>query len=45
MMGDNVWTHTFDKNFKYDPDMQVNGYASFALPPLKTYSLGVNVNF
>ena len=45
VMGDNIWTHTFDKNFKYDPDMQVNGYASFALPPLKTYSLGVNVNF
>ncbi|GIZ14857.1 SusC/RagA family TonB-linked outer membrane protein [Capnocytophaga catalasegens] len=45
VLGDNVWTHTFDENFKYDPDMQVNGYASFALPPLKSYSLGVNVNF
>ncbi|MDO4229414.1 MAG: SusC/RagA family TonB-linked outer membrane protein [Capnocytophaga sp.] len=44
-LGDNVWTYNFDKNFNYDPDMQVSGYANFALPPLRTYSLGVNVNF
>lgn len=45
LLGDNIWTHNFDKNFKYDPDLQVNGYVTFQIPPMKTYSLGVNINF
>lgn len=45
LLGNNIWTHTFDKNLKFDPDLQIGGNADLALPPLKTYSLGVNFNF
>ena len=44
VLGNNVWTHNFDKNFKGDPDLNISGETSFALPSLKTYSFGVNVN-
>lgn len=45
VVGNNVWTHTFDKNLKFDPDFQVGGTSSLALPPMKTYSVGVNLTF
>ena len=44
VLGNNVWTHNFDKNFKGDPDLNISGETSFALPSLRTYSFGVNVN-
>ena len=43
-LGDNVWTHIFDKNYKGDPDFTVDGYTNFALPSLRTISFGLNVN-
>ena len=43
-LGDNLWTHTFDKNFKGDPDLVSQGYTNFALPSLRTVSVGINVN-
>ncbi|MFB9120312.1 SusC/RagA family TonB-linked outer membrane protein [Bergeyella porcorum] len=45
LVGNNIWTHVFDENLKFDPDFQVGGTSSMALPPLKTYSLGVNLTF
>ena len=44
MLGNNVWTYNFDKNYKGDPDLNIGGETSFTLPTLKTYSFGVNVN-
>ncbi|MCQ4039391.1 SusC/RagA family TonB-linked outer membrane protein [Riemerella anatipestifer] len=45
VLGNNVWTHTFDKDFKFDPDLQIGGDANLTLPPMKSYSLGVSFNF
>ena len=45
LVGNNIWTYTFDKNFKFDPDYQIGGVTNFHLPPLKSYSIGVNLNF
>ena len=45
LVGNNIWTYTFDKNFKFDPDYQIGGVTNFDLPPLKSYSIGVNLNF
>lgn len=45
LLGNNLWTYAFDKNLKFDPDLQINGTANLTLPPMKTYSLGVNLNF
>ena len=44
MLGNNVWTYNFDKNYKGDPDFNIGGETSFTLPTLRTYSFGVNVN-
>lgn len=45
VLGNNVWTHVYDKNLKIDPDLAISGAANLNLPPLKTFSLGVNFNF
>ncbi|WP_018675096.1 SusC/RagA family TonB-linked outer membrane protein [Riemerella columbina] len=45
VLGNNLWTHTFDKNLNFDPDLQLGGNANLTLPPMKSYSLGVNFNF
>ncbi|WHE34243.1 hypothetical protein [Bergeyella cardium] len=45
ILGDNIFTYNFDKNYKFDPDLQINGYVNLQIPPMKTYSLGVNINF
>ena len=44
MLGNNLWTYNFDKNYKGDPDLNIDGQTSFTLPTLRTYSFGVNVN-
>ena len=44
MLGNNLWTYNFDKNYKGDPDLNIDGETSFTLPTLRTYSFGVNVN-
>lgn len=43
-LGDNLWTHNFDENYKGDPDLSSSGVANFVLPALRTVSFGVNVN-
>lgn len=45
LLGNNIWTYTFDKNLKVDPDFAVEGHSNLSLPPMKSYSIGVNLNF
>ncbi len=45
VMGNNIWTHTYDKNLRYDPDMALVGTTNLNLPPMKSYLVGFNVEF
>ncbi|MEC5394221.1 SusC/RagA family TonB-linked outer membrane protein [Bergeyella sp. RCAD1439] len=45
VLGNNIWTYVFDKNLRLDPDLAIQGTSNLNLPPLKTFSLGVNLNF
>ncbi|MCD1118964.1 SusC/RagA family TonB-linked outer membrane protein [Chryseobacterium turcicum] len=45
VMGNNLLTHRYDKNLKYDPDMALLGTTDLNLPPMKTYLIGFNVEF
>ena len=44
-MGNNLWTHAYDKNLRYDPDIALAGTTNLNLPPLKSYLVGFNVEF
>ena len=43
--GTNLWTYTFDKDLKFDPEVSVNGYSSVTTPPVKSVMFGVNLQF
>lgn len=43
--GTNLWTYVFDEDLKWDPETQENGILDLTLPPMKTVSFGINVNF
>lgn len=45
VMANNAWTHMFDKNLKFDPEVNIAGYTDLSLPVLKSYLLGVNISF
>ena len=48
VVGNNIWTHTFDKRLKLDPEIALSGNSStvaMGLPIMKTYSLGVSIGF
>ncbi|MEN5309446.1 SusC/RagA family TonB-linked outer membrane protein [Chryseobacterium cucumeris] len=45
VMGNNLWTHAYDKNLRYDPDIALAGTTNLNLPPLKSYLVGFNVEF
>ncbi|MDQ0591888.1 ferric enterobactin receptor [Chryseobacterium ginsenosidimutans] len=45
VMGNNIWTHAYDKNLRYDPDTALAGTTNLNLPPLKSYLIGFNVEF
>lgn len=48
IVGNNIWTHTFDKRLKLDPEIALSGNSStvaMGLPIMKTYSLGVSIGF
>jgi len=45
VMGNNIWTHKYDKNLRFDPDMALLGTTDLNLPPMKTYLVGFNVEF
>lgn len=44
--GSNLWTHVFDEDLDYDPDaFGPNGQQDLALPPLKTFTFGIQLDF
>ena len=43
--GTNIWTHTFDKDLKFDPEINLDGYSDLNLPIMKTYAIGVSLGF
>ncbi|WP_407499783.1 SusC/RagA family TonB-linked outer membrane protein [Elizabethkingia anophelis] len=43
--GTNLWTYTFDRNLKFDPEVDVNGYSNLTTPPVKSVMFGVNLQF
>ena len=43
--GTNLWTYTFDKNLKQDPEMSTNGLLITSTPPVKSIMFGVNLEF
>lgn len=45
LMGTNLLTWAMDKNLKFDPEVGAYGYSKLAVPIMRTYSLGVNINF
>ncbi|MCL1033781.1 SusC/RagA family TonB-linked outer membrane protein [Elizabethkingia anophelis] len=45
VLGNNVWTHTFDKNLRLDPEISVTGNYNLGIPIQKAYMLGVNIGF
>lgn len=45
LMGTNLFTWKMDKNLKFDPEIGSYGYTRLAPPIMKTYSMGVNINF
>lgn len=45
MRGTNLWTYTFDKDLKFDPEVSVNGYSSVTTPPVKSIMFGVSLQF
>ena len=30
--GTNLWTYTFDRNLKFDPEVDINGYSNLTTP-------------
>ncbi|CAM1356634.1 SusC/RagA family TonB-linked outer membrane protein [Tenacibaculum ascidiaceicola] len=45
LRGTNLYTWVKDKNLKYDPEVQANGFTSLTTPPVKTISVGFNFKF
>jgi TonB-linked SusC/RagA family outer membrane protein len=43
--GTNMYTWVKDKDLTFDPETGPNGNLGLTTPPLKTYSIGVNLNF
>jgi hypothetical protein len=44
-MANNPWTYVFDDRLKFDPEINLTGSSNLGLPILKSYLLGVNLNF
>jgi TonB-linked SusC/RagA family outer membrane protein len=43
--GNNIWTHVTDKRLQFDPEVKADGFLDLYAPPLKTYAVGLVVNF
>lgn len=43
--GNNILTHRYDKNLRFDPENNLNTTNNLNLPVQKTYSLGFNIQF
>ena len=44
-MAQNPYTYLFDKNLKFDPEVNIAGASNLGLPVLKSYLFGVNLTF
>lgn len=45
LQGNNILTHTFDDNLRFDPENNLNAGNNLNLPVQKTYSIGFNLQF
>lgn len=45
IMANNPWTYVFDERLKFDPEINLTGSSNLGLPILKSYLLGVSLNF
>ncbi|MDM1553628.1 MULTISPECIES: SusC/RagA family TonB-linked outer membrane protein [Chryseobacterium] len=45
VQGNNILTHRYDKNLKFDPENNLNSTNNLNLPVQKTYSIGFNLQF
>ncbi|MET3537071.1 SusC/RagA family TonB-linked outer membrane protein [Chryseobacterium limigenitum] len=45
VQGNNIWTHRYDKNLRFDPENNLNTTNNLNLPVQKTYSIGFNIQF
>jgi ferric enterobactin receptor len=45
VQGNNVWTRTFDKSLRFDPENNLNTANNLNLPVQKTLSIGFNLQF
>lgn len=45
LLGNNIWTHKFDKNLQLDPEINLSGNYNLGLPIQKAFMLGVNLGF
>jgi hypothetical protein len=45
LRGTNLYTWVKEDGLKLDPEVRANGYTTLTTPPVKTYSVGVNVKF
>src|SRR5699024_6059276 len=44
-LGQNLWTHAFDDDLKYDPETKQSGFTDLQAAPIKSVTFGVKVNF
>ncbi|HKK46905.1 MAG TPA: hypothetical protein VJ964_15365, partial [Balneolaceae bacterium] len=44
-MGENLWTHNFDKDLKYDPAIKASGFTDLNAAPLRSVTFGIKANF
>lgn len=44
-VGQNLWTHTFDDDLNFDPEVNASGFLDLFAAPLKSVTFGVKVNF
>jgi len=43
--GTNLWTKTYDKNLPFDPEIGTSGASNLEVPPIRTFTLGLNLGF
>jgi hypothetical protein len=39
----NLYTKTYDKRLPFDPEVPVSGFSTLDIPPVKTFTVGINV--
>jgi TonB-linked SusC/RagA family outer membrane protein len=41
----NLYTKTYDKRLPFDPEVPVSGFSTLDIPPVRTFTMGLNVGF